>query len=82
MSFIYLVEAPPNLFNIFSEYHKFADIFGKFKVEVLASYYPYDLKINLKRGAQSLVDTICSLLASKQEALKEFIKENLNMSFI
>jgi len=71
-----------DLSNVPSEYYEFADIFSKTKAEVLAPYHPYDLKINLEEGAQSLVGPIYSLLASKQEALKEFIEENLNMDFI
>jgi len=38
--------------------------------------------INLEEGAQSLVSPIYSLSASEQEALKEFIEENLNIGFI
>jgi len=76
-----LAEAP-DLSNVPSEYHEFANIFSKTKAEVLAHHDLYDLKINLEEGAQLLVSLIYSLLASKQEALKEFIEENLNMSFI
>jgi len=72
----------PDLSNIPSEYHEFADIFSKTKAETLPPHYPYDLKINLEEGAQSLVGPIYSLLASEQEALKEFIEKNLNMGFI
>ena len=72
----------PDLFNVPSEYHKFADVFSKTKAEVLPPYHPYDLKINLEEGAQPLVGPIYSLSASEQEALKEFIEENLNMGFI
>ena len=72
----------PDLFNIPSEYYKFANIFSKTKAETLPPHCSYDLKINLKEGAQPLVGPIYSLLASKQEALKEFIEENLNMGFI
>ena len=75
-----LVEAP-DISNIPSEYHEFADVFSKTKAKVLASYYLYNLQINLE-GAQPQVGPIYSLSASKQEALKEFIKKNLNMSFI
>ena len=71
-----------DFFNIFSEYHKFADVFSKTKAEILTSYCPYDLQINLEEGTQSLIGPIYSLLASKQKALKEFIEENLNMGFI
>ena len=71
-----------DLSNILSEYHKFADVFSKTKAEVLALHHPYDLKINLEEGAQPPIGPIYSLLASEQETLKEFIKENLNTGFI
>ena len=76
-----LTEAP-DLSNIPSEYHEFADIFSKTKAEVLPPHCPYNLKINLEEGAQPLVGPIYSLSASEQEALKEFIEENLNTGFI
>ena len=75
------VEAP-NLSNIPSEYHEFANVFSKTKAETLSSHCSYDLKINLEEGAQPPISPIYSLLASKQEALKEFIEENLNIGFI
>jgi len=52
------------------------------KAEVLPPHRPYDLKINLEEGAQPPVGPIYSLSASEQEALKEFIEENLNTGFI
>ena len=76
-----LAEAP-DLSNIPSKYHKFANIFSKTKAEVLTPHHSYDLWINLEEGAQSLVGPIYSLSVSKKEALKEFIEENLNMGFI
>jgi len=72
----------PDLSNVPSKYHKFADIFSKTKAEVLPPHHPYDLKINLEEGAQPLVGLIYSLSASEQEALKEFIEKNLNTGFI
>ena len=71
----------PDLSNIPSEYYKFTDVFSKTEAEVLASYYSYDLQINLE-DAQPLVGFIYSLSAFEQEALKEFIEENLNTGFI
>jgi len=71
-----------DLSNIPSEYHEFANIFSKTKAETLPPHHPYDLKINLEEGAQPLVGLIYSLSASEQEALKEFIEENLNTGFI
>jgi len=76
-----LVETP-DLSNVPSEYHEFADVFSKTKAEVLPPYCPYDLKINLEESAQPPVGPIYSLSASEQEALKEFIEENLNTGFI
>jgi len=78
---IKLVESP-DLFNVPSEYHEFANIFSKTKAEVLPPHHPYDLKINLEESAQPPVGLIYSFSAFEQEALKEFIKENLNMGFI
>ena len=80
-NFAKFIEAP-DLSNVPSKYHEFANVFNKTKAEVLTPHYSYDLKINLKEGAQSLVSPIHSLLVSKQEALKKFIKKNFNMSFI
>jgi len=45
-----LAEAP-DLSNVPSKYHEFADVFSKTKAEVLAPYQSYDLKINLEEGA-------------------------------
>jgi len=80
-NFTKLVKAP-DLSNVPSEYYEFADIFSKTKAETLPPHCPYDLKINLEKGTQPLVGPIYSLSASEQEALKEFIKENLNTGFI
>ena len=80
-NFTKLAEAS-NLSNVSSKYYEFADIFSKTKAEVLPPHYPYDLKFNLEEGAQPPVGSIYSLSVSKQEVLKKFIEENLNMGFI
>jgi len=72
----------PDLSNVLSEYHKFANVSSKTKAEVLPPHRPYNLKINLEEGAQPPVGPIYSLSASEQESLKEFIEENLNTDFI
>ena len=72
----------PDLYNVSSKYHEFADVFSKTKAKVLTSHCSYDFKINLEEGAQPPVGPIHSLSASKQEALKKFIEKNLNMCFI
>jgi len=71
-----------DLSNVPSEYHEFANVFSKTKAETLSSHRHYDLKINLEEGAQPPVGLIYSLSVSEQEALKEFIEENLNTGFI
>jgi len=76
-----LAEAP-DLSNVPSKYHEFADVFSKTKAKVLTPHYLYDFKINLEEGAQPPVGPIYIFLASEQEILKEFIEENLNMGFI
>ena len=72
----------PDLSNVPSKYHEFANIFSKTKAEALPPHYPYDLKIHLKEGAQPPVSLIYFLSTSEQETLKEFIEENLNIGFI
>ena len=67
---------------ILEEYHEYVDVFSKFKAETLAPYYPYDLQIDLEKDSYSPVGTIYSLSKFKQEALKEFINENLTNGFI
>ena len=71
-----------DLSNVPSKYYEFADVFSKTKAEVLPHHCSYDLKINLEEGAQLLVGPIYSLSTFEQEALKEFIEENLNIGFI
>ena len=71
-----------DLSNVPSKYHEFANIFSKTKAETLPPHRSYDLKINLEEGAQPLVGPIYFLSVSEQEVLKEFIEENLNISFI
>ena len=72
----------PDLSNVSSKYHEFADIFSKTKAKVLTPHHFYNLKINLEEGAQPPVGPIYSLSAFEQETFKEFIKKNLNMGFI
>jgi len=64
------------------EYHKYADVFSKSKAETLAPHRPYDLQIDLEKDSHPPVGTIYSLSKFEQEALKEFIDENLTNGFI
>jgi len=64
------------------EYHEYADVFSKSKAETLTPHHPYNLQINLEKDSYPLVGTIYSLSKFEQEALKEFINENLTNRFI
>jgi len=64
------------------EYHEYADVFSKSKAETLIPYHPYDLQIDLEKDSHPPVGTIYSLSKFEQEALKEFIDENLTNGFI
>jgi len=71
-----------DLFAIPEEYHEYTDVFSKSKAETLAPHCPYDLRIDLEKDSHPPVGTIYSLSKFKQEALKEFIDENLTNGFI
>jgi hypothetical protein len=45
-----LMETPVDLSGIPEDYHEFADVFSKGKVENLPPHRPYNLKINLEEG--------------------------------
>ena len=71
-----------DLSSIPEEYHEYADVFSKSKAETLAPCHPYDLQIDLEKDFHPPVETIYSLSKFEQEALKEFIDENLTNGFI
>jgi len=71
-----------DLSTIPEEYHEYADVFSKSKAETLAPHHSYNLRIDLEKDFYSLVETIYSLSKFEQEALKEFIDENLTNGFI
>jgi len=71
-----------NLSTILEEYHEYTDVFSKSKAETLAPHRPYDLRIDLEKDSHPPVGTIYSLSKFEQEALKEFINENLTNGFI
>jgi len=58
------------------------NVFSKSKAETLAPHHPYDLRIDLEKDSHPPVGTIYSLSKFEQEALKEFIDENLTNGFI
>ena len=72
----------PDLSHIPKEYHDFADVFNKAKVDTLALHRPYDLKIDLEEGLTPLIGAMYSLSQSKLQTLHEFIDEHLQIGFI
>ena len=73
----------PDLSNIPKEYHDYADVFSKDKASKLAPHRPYDLKIDLVDGAvPPPISVMYSLSPTEQEALREFVDENLRLGFI
>jgi len=71
-----------DLSAILEEYHEYADVFSKSKAETLAPHRSYSLQIDLEKDSHPPVGTIYSLSKFEQEALKEFIDENLTNRFI
>ena len=67
----------PDLSSVPEEYHDFADIFSKAKVEKLAPHRPYDLKINLEEGTSLLIILMYPLSQSKLEVLCNFLDDHL-----
>jgi hypothetical protein len=73
---------PVDLEKLPEDYQDFADVFSKAKAETLAPHRPYDLKINLEEGQTPPFGPIYSLSQTEQEALREFVEENISNKFI
>ena len=76
------VEDAPNLSAIPEEYHDFADVFSKSNTSVLPPHREFDLKIELEEGATPPPGRLYSLSPFELNTLREFIDENLSISFI
>ena len=73
---------PVDLSSVPSEYHDYADIFSKSKVDTLPPQRPYDLKINFEEGTSLPLGLIYSLSPAELTALCEFIDKHLKSGFI
>ena len=71
-----------DLSSVPEEYHKYANVFNKFRAETLAPHCLYDLQIELEKDSYPPVETIYFLFKFKQEILKKFIDKNLTNGFI
>ena len=63
--------------NIPKEYHDFANVFSKAKVEKLAPHWPYDLKINLEEGTSLPIVPMYPLSQSELKVLHNFLDDHL-----
>jgi len=72
----------PDLTNIPEEYHEFANVFSQEKVETLPAHHPYNLKINLKEGAEPPPGHMYSLSPSELGAFQTFVEDNVRTGFI
>jgi len=77
-----IVSEKIDLSAIPEEYHEYANVFSKSKAETLVPHRSYNLRIDLEKDSHPPVETIYSLSKFEQEALKEFIDENLTNGFI
>ena len=73
---------PVDLSGIPEEYHEFADVFSESQAETLPEHRPYDLKIELEDGAEPPIGRMYALSAIEQEALRQFMDQNLRNGFI
>ncbi len=74
--------AEPDLTGILEEYHKFMDVFSQAKADMLPTHCPYNLKIDLKEGAEPPLSRMYSLSQTEVQVLREFLDENLHIGFI
>jgi hypothetical protein len=74
--------SPVDLSAIPEDYHKFQDVFSKSSASTLSLHRPYDLKIDLKEGAEPSISRMYSLSEKEMGALREFLDNNLNNGFV
>jgi hypothetical protein len=72
----------PNLKDIPTVYHEFADVFSRQKAGTLPPHWDCDLKINIDKGMKIPAGPIYSLSRFELKTLREFIDENLKTGFI
>ena len=66
-----------------AEYHDFLDVFSKSKADKLPDHNPqFDHSIKIEDGKQPPFGPIYNMSETEAEALRDFLKENLNRGFI
>jgi hypothetical protein len=68
----------PDLSSVPEEYHEFADVFNKGKVDKLPPHRSYDLKIEIEDGTPP-PSRMYSLSQSELETLRLFVEEHVNL---
>ena len=79
---VFSAKAEPADLSGTEEYHKFTDVFSESQAEALPEHRPYDLKIELEDGAELPIGWMYVLSAIEQEALCQFMDQNLRNGFI
>jgi len=69
----------PELSEVPTEYHQFADVFDKQCSSSLPLHHPHDLAIWIEENSLPPLGPIYSLLALELQMLREFIKDNVKI---
>src|SRR6266511_3696863 len=72
--------AKSDLTGILEEYHEFVDVFSQAKANMLPAHHLYELKIDLE--TEPPLGRMYSLSQTEVQMLREFLDENLCISFI
>ena len=73
---------PDPMSRILVDYHKFCEVFSGTKADTLLPHWPYNLQISLEEGAKLFHGPIYSLSPPELAALREFLEEHTQNSFI
>jgi len=73
---------PVDVSGIPEEYHEFGDVFSKSQASTLPPHRPYNLKIDLDKGAEPPIGRMYSLSETEMMALRQFLDENLCNGFV
>jgi hypothetical protein len=72
----------PDLSQIPSEYHEYADLFSEQEALKLPPHRPYDHQIPLEDGTTPPFGTIYPMSVTELETLRKYVEDNLQKGFI
>jgi hypothetical protein len=75
-------QGDPDLSQISSEYHEYADLFSEQEALKLPPHRPYDHKIPLEKDATPPFGTIYPMSLTELETLHKYVEKNLNKGFL